>query len=247
MVRADFTGKYNIRFAVTYGRPDTSPNAPYPVDASYAATILTPLTALYKEFMRIYTADVQDNILQMSIVGAAKLIELWLGVVILPTFIRIDFNRFPYLNRTLEIPRGPLYLSTAPTLAQMRLRYTIDSNTPLSESLQISIDNDASSVSDVRLQADQTYPKLVLRNGMIWPTPLFIEDFPIRFEAMFGIIDPVFIATASQQDIAIAYNVVLMPFFQLAYHIYQNRSPINEKTVSEMPFTLKAMLRALQQ
>lgn len=241
----NYSGNAKLTYIVSYGRPDAVNNSPYGFLSSFATSIQTKLTTLAREYYRIGSADVQSNIMLGKLCSAANVIEGATGITAFPKFAKVDFSMFPFMYSKLDLPVGPILLNDEDALAAMTLKYTTESDNPLANSLGISIDDDASSTSVVRLRHDGCFPSLTVRSGQTWPTPLYGEYYPVRFTANIGLFNPDFWSANTVDTIYATYGPMLDAIFMLGLHLYETRMPITDKTMSEIPYSMQMYIRGL--
>lgn len=241
-LRANYTNKAELDYQVSYARPDSLTNSPY---LPYLTNIKTKLLSLAKKYYRIGSASVQDEIMYGSLLTASNMIENMLNLVLIPKLITINFNRFPWYNAVLPVPRGPLLLSGT-FATSMTLKYTLDEQSPLAESLSVVIGNDTPGSAYVKLFTDYSDTSLVLKGSNVWPTPLYTEVWPIQFQAYFGQFAPDFWSSASEEDIMSTYSESLIVLFQLGLHLYENRMPVNQVSMSDVPLTYRTLINNLR-
>jgi len=241
----NYSGNTKLTYIISYARPDATNNSPYGFLASFGSKIQTKLLTLAREYYRIGSADVQANIMLGKLCSAANVIEGATGITAFPKSVHVDYSRFPFMYSKLDLPVGPILLNDATALAAMTLKYTTESDSPLANSLKISIDDDASSDSVVRLRHDGCFPSLTVRSGQVWPTPLYGEFYPVRFSSYVGLFNPDFWDANTVDVIYATYGPMLDAIFMLGLHLYETRIPVTDKTMTEIPYSMQLYIRGL--
>ena len=245
MAQFDYYNKETLRYVVSYSRPDSDEGVnPFGVTSAYAATFSAKLVEIFNGYIRLGSADVQSQTRQMAILSAANMIASITGLVLIPQNVKIEFTRFPVYNAHLKIPVGPVLRESGDTFT---LAYTTDTDAPYANTVETSIEGDASTTSRARLFHDGWRPRLTLRSGQIWPVPLWSEEFPVRLTMKAGLYSPVYVAASTSDLIVQKYGLAMNVHMHLAAYCYEQRSPVLVgASIAEMPFTLKTMLMQLK-